>query len=405
MSSIFIRKFKSVGIKGISEYVELDFSPNGSRDNVENIEDFDLKRIHKDFSALKQVIFLGLNAAGKSSILTAIKDFFLLLCEPSAWKEIVENDRNIFLETPIKFEVEFVMKDQVIGDVWKYIINLEYLNGKFVYENVDYQIAKTTTASEIKNLYQVKNEVLTIGGKEESKNFNNEVTFFSYIRNGLFVNKELAQEMEIHTSNFRKILIHQRIHMEKEMSDILSVNVKKNDELLKKLSSLLELFDENITGIKKDDLNGTLKFVVKQGQNKKEIPFQTVFKKGLFSTGTQLAFNLIQDMEIAYEGNSIVLLDEFGKSVHDGLFTILYEILRESKSQIFLATHNPHILETFIRNDQIFNISKNSSLKFERLDSLNIENRSLTMENVVKHLKNNPSVDKARRFIKVINEK
>lgn len=405
---MYIKKVGFSGIKGIENYLELDFTPNNDKFCSENTEDFGLKRNASEFKILKQIGFIGLNSSGKSSILTGIDYAINLLTDPYNYLHNLLKDKNIFVDNKHKFSLEVVFKPiSSKSSVIKYFIDYEIDNGKFVSEKVDFISATSTLLSKKENLYSSHDGTIHFGKSPNLiMNFNNKNSFMFAIISGMLIDEKLKEMFSEHIDYFKNISTYTRIHMKKEVNDILSIQLQKDKLYEKKMSYLLSIFDPMIKNIKLDLVTNKHALVFEKREKTISIPIHEVLSNEIFSTGTHLSFGIMNDIIKAYNGNDIIILDELGKSIHDGLFINIFEMLRQSKSQIIFATHNSELFETFIRNDQLFNIqiNENKEISVKRFDELDISNRSMTKNNVSHHLKNHPDPESLLKIFEVLNE-
>lgn len=405
---MYIKKVGFSGIKGVENFLELDFTPNNDKFCSENFEDFGLKRNAAEFKILKQIGFIGLNSSGKSSVLTGIDYAINLLTNPYEYLKSLTRDKNIFVDDKHKFSLEIVFKSISNKNiVIKYFIEYEIKEGNFISEKVDFITATATLLSKRENLYSSNNGIIRFGQSPNlTLHFNTKNSFMFAIISGMLIDEHLKSLFSEHVEYFKKISTYTRIHMKKEVEDILTIQLQNDKLYEKKMSYLLSIFDPMIRNIKLDAVTNKHTLFFEKNNKLLSIPFQEAMTNEIFSTGTHLSFGIMNDIIKAYTGNDIIILDELGKSIHDGLFINIFEMLRQSKSQILFATHNSELFETFIRNDQLFNIqiNENKEITVKRFDELDISNRSMTKNNVSHHLKNHPDPESLLKIFEVLNE-
>lgn len=389
---MFIRKIKISQIKAITKPIELDFTPTADETYPENIETFGLTRNKKDFSALKQIGFIGSNASGKTSVLIGIFHALGIVANPQFIQTLNVN-KNIFSEDPFEFSFEIVEKPKNGKNlVEKYIMEYTFNNGVFTKEKLCIQSATKTTKTEIKEIYRFENEQVFIGGKLSKLNHNPINSIFYLIVTGS-AHKDLLNafgdsKMYTQINIYGESLFETQIQLLR--NGAITIPVKEEDRLL--LVKLLQLFDNKITNITRNVM-GNIEIHNEFDGNKYK--YNLMDAPAYMSTGTIKALVNFKTLMAAKMKNDIILFDELGKSIHTGLFTAYLEIFKHSRGQFIFTTHNESLFKQSLRSDQIFNVSsRKGSIKISRISSANIDKRYITMKKVNIEMRNKPSLDK-----------
>ena len=384
-----IRKISFNGMGVYREKQEFDFTPVSGNGIVDNLETFGLERNIPDFSAYKQIVFVGRNASGKTSTLMGIAFALGLLAEPMRYAAGLQRIRNAFSTAdPINVKMEIVTngngKDSLVD---KYLIEYTLDSGSFVYESVKFASAKKTTKTEYVELYKYKNGHFYFEGQKTALQHNPLSSFFSLLRSG-FVIKEFQKIIKRHPI-FRLLNTKNEFETRGNIFEALEFpKLQEHKELFKKL---LERVDPNIKDIFVDQ-EGQINVKIANNGDIEKVKGPQVFD--MISNGTSLFLRSIKFIVSGfYEGN-ITLFDEFGKSIHGGLISLFFEVFKRSKNQTILTTHSEDIFKQNIRFEQIFNIkNKDGNISVERMSDYDIDSRNRSIKAIRRELDNEPSSD------------
>ena len=408
---MYVRKLKFNGIKGIKNQLEIDLSPTNLKMHKDNIEDFGLKRNKKDFSVLKQVIFTGLNASGKTSILHGLVTTFDIIANPSIGMQSFAKNKNSFLNNkPFSVLMEIVQKSESEKFlVEKYVIEYTLQNNKFIYEKLTKSRATKFKVQLNEEIYKFEKDVLYLHEKRTNLKHNPLFSIFSLIRMGSAnedVFGSITQENFFRKFNiFYSSLFEPHVQMLQDLGNLkIGVYQLKNEQDL--LVKFLRVFDESILDYQVN-INSypSINVINKLDGSTTSIPFERF--GDFLSSGTYSAYVNFKSIIFGLKNKSVVVFDEFAKDVHAGLTRIYFEIIRKLKSQVWITTHNPQIFKQKIRKDQFYNISidkKNGNAILKRFsdENLELDARHISLKTVLSTLDETPDGSKVAELYNAI---
>lgn len=322
---------------------------------------------------LKNLLILGPNGSGKTSLLNALSLMKYLVIRGGTRSVTEQLQYNPFLfdTNTQKKDTEFGIRISIQNQIFDY--SFKY-NSKIVdYEKLSLisKTGKEETYFERKNKeFIVKSDKLT---SAEAKVRENALFLFTAQENNDKVASQVYRWFD------KDLLI---VGSQLDIPDYLR-RLMENPELKNEMVAFLECADLNIKDItvrqiavKPDEFSAQIakKFNISIPEKHSEIfTLHTTFKNGeaigknelplqLESVGTRRIFYII--LTIIYsqlQGNSkTLLIDEFDNSLHSKLARMLIKIfnLEQSKNQYILTTHNVDLLDDDIRVDQMLLMEK-----------------------------------------------
>ena len=322
---------------------------------------------------LKNLLILGPNGSGKTSLLNALSlmKYLVIRGGTRAVTEQLQYNPFLFDTNTQKKDTEFGIRISVQDQIFDY--SFKY-NSKIVdYEKLSLisKTGKEETYFERKNKeFIVKSDKLT---SAEAKVRENALFLFTAQENNDPVASQVYKWFD------KDLLI---VGSQLDIPDYLR-RLLENSELKDEMVSFLECADLNIKDItvrqiavKPDELSAQIakRFNISIPEKHSEIfTLHTTFKNGkaigkselplqLESVGTRRIFYIM--LTIIYsqlQGNSkTLLIDEFDNSLHSELARTLIKIfyLEQSKNQYILTTHNVDLLDDDIRVDQMLLMEK-----------------------------------------------
>ena len=349
---MYLRKLSFKGIKGAYKEFKIDFIPDNTDDTFySNIEFFNLNKHKYEFGVLKQIALMGLNASGKTTTLIGANTGISLLSDPILFGRELGRLVNIFNKEPLEWKYEYVtMKNDVVT---KYNIEIEWMQGRFIKEKVEYTQTDDKVIKPKKVLYELLSDnEIKIGDKIFNHNSMN--SLYSLVRNGQII-PEINSIMEDHNGLFLNIKC--LLYYSSEFSNMpLTFFVPPNNKLGDAYLSILREFDSNIVNYQRNTM-GEVEFIMQSSKGEeisvswRDIP--EYFSKGTMSFITNSQF-LLQSL-FNNEKNTYTF-DEVDSSVHSGLFRLIFELMRSSNAQYIFTTHSLDVLKFNLRKDQIIQI-------------------------------------------------
>ena len=256
---MYLRKFSFRGIKGAYKEFEIDFIPDKTDSSFSsNIEFFDLDKDKYEFGVLKQIALIGLNASGKTSALIGANTGISLLSDPILFGRALGKLVNIFNKESLEWKYEYVTRSNDI--VTKYNIEIEWMQGRFIKEKVEYTQTDDKVIKPKKVLYELlDNNKVKIGRK--TFDHNNINSLYSLVRNGQII-PEINSIMEKHNELFLNIKC--LLYYSSEFSNIpITFFIPPDNKLGDAYLSILREFDSNIVNYKRES-NGRSRIYSKE---------------------------------------------------------------------------------------------------------------------------------------------
>ena len=330
---------------------------------------------HQNPQLLKNLLILGPNGSGKTSLLNGLRLMKLLVLHGGT-RSVTENLRY----NPFLFDVTSKNKDTEFGV--RISIQNQIYDYSFKYNSkvVDYEkLSLITKAGKEKIYFERKNKDFTVKNEKlesaEGKVRENALFLFTAQEN----NDEISSKVY---KWFDKDLLIIRSRL--EIPEYL-IRLMENEELKNEMVSFLQCADFNIKDInlrqiavKTDDFSAHLAKTLNISIPEKQYELFTIhtsFKNNkpvgqselplqLESVGTRRIFYIM--LTVIYSqlhGNSkTLLIDEFDNSLHSELASTLIKIFNseQSQNQYILTTHNVELLDDDIRVDQMLLMEKNA---------------------------------------------
>ena len=328
---------------------------------------------HQNPQLLKNLLILGPNGSGKTSLLNGLRLMKLLVLHGGT-RSVTENLRY----NPFLFDVTSKNKDTEFGV--RISIQNQIYDYSFKYNSkvVDYEkLSLITKAGKEKIYFERKNKDFTVKNEKlesaEGKVRENALFLFTAQEN----NDEISSKVY---KWFDKDLLIIRSRL--EIPEYL-IRLMENEELKNEMVSFLQCADFNIKDInlrqiavKTDDFSAHLAKTLNISIPEKQYELFTIhtsFKNNkpvgqselplqLESVGTRRIFYIM--LTVIYSqlhGNSkTLLIDEFDNSLHSELASTLIKIFNseQSQNQYILTTHNVELLDDDIRVDQMLLMGK-----------------------------------------------
>lgn len=404
---MYIRKIKISNIRGINGELDLDFIPTQDRTYQSNIEDFGLEKNKTEFNALKQIALLGKNASGKSSVLEGIVIAFGLGVDSFNYVRFLPVAKNLASDGPFNFSFEIVGKPKHSKNlVEKYVYSYTFDKGIFIKEKLERQTATKTSRKELEEVFRVENNELFLNNKKTNIRHNGIASIMTLLRNG-GINPDIIKAFK-GSSFYNQIFIFFESMLKATfplmgtVSALAPPETKGQKELYMKF---LKMFDKNIVDVRKDSMG---KYNVYCKTKNSEFSYPLNRAESFMSAGTITGLLALRTLINGMITKNIIVYDELGKSIHEGLFVALFEIFKISlKSQFIFSTHQSQIFKQSIRMDQIFNVSSNDGkINVKRISDIDdkLDKRYINVAKVNKILNNTPTFEEFNEVIGLVED-
>ena len=321
---------------------------------------------------LKTVGIYGANAAGKSSVIKAIR-----ACVGMIFSSHNYNENTSFAFTPFKFGG--------IGKPSTFFI-------RFLLNDIEYEYSFELTQVEIlkENLFYYPNGRRSlVFSRDETKGPDKKdiYTFRSTIRRPmdvaantskktLFVSRASQMDRDIAKDVFRyfnerfilnyfgynSFSIEQLLKENKERfldvlriadSDIIRIDSHHETKLLS--TAVYDPTDNQLLSV--EDIQKPQLVITTYHKNNPEIPFNFFTEE---SAGTQRLFEMMLTILDIVKNNKILLIDEIETQLHIKLVEYIISLFNKSEAaQLIYTTHNTHLLKNnMLRKDQIYFVNK-----------------------------------------------
>lgn len=350
-------KIKNIG--GIKEMIDMNFiSKSRNREDTKTC----IKTPDGIFIN-KQIVFIGSNASGKSSILRAIAEIGDFICATLYRKKILENIENTddIVELKRFFAQMSVIKQNVNALEQNSFFQADMFirsedgdtTGYYKYElEFDSNMEKDGVIKELLTYRPTYNskKVITV---VETKNIKeSQVGYLSLYANnlGLGINKtKYINTFVNHYTKFSTFIQASSFQFEFD-SDILNWSKSKPQEVL----ALVRIFDKNITEIE----------IMKGKYNRDMVYFLTETNQKLeyddLSNGTRKMLVVIYQILKTIKANGVCLIDEIEMGLYKELVTLILKTfyMEDNFSQILFTSNYPEIIDENFKFDQVFCLKK-----------------------------------------------
>jgi AAA15 family ATPase/GTPase len=343
-------------------------------------------------SLVKSKVIFGPNASGKSNLVKAMAAFFTIIRQSFKDENILQQaltpfmlDAEAFLE-PSYFQIQFRLDDRNYR--YGFEANAKEIVSEWLFSSDDrgheaYHFKRERDQMEV-NPRTFKEAVRLAGDKGEDMlpYYRPNVLFFTLLAAN---NRPLSAKINQYFSN------HYAIYSGVDESSIAAIAMESllNAEMHSKIVEVLKRSDTGIEGLElveipENRLNNASIDLYQKLKSEGKSPMAVVTKRTTYNTqinqnveiffpiseesyGTQKMFWLSPFLINTLENGGILVIDEFGSSLHVRLIRAILDLFHSKSTnplhaQLIVATHDTHLLDQSVfRRDQIAFIDKNKS--------------------------------------------
>lgn len=350
-------KIKNIG--GIKEMIDLNFISK-SRNREES------KTCVKTPDGIfinKQIVFIGSNASGKSSILRAIGevgDFILATIYRKKILENIENNDDIIELKKFLTQISVIKQNVNNYDEPSFFQADMFINGEgetttgyYKYElEFDKNMEKNGVIREILTYRPTYNskKVTIITDKENIKE--SQVGYLNLYANNLGVDLDKKKYIDTFVDHYTKFSTFiQANSFQFEMDNDILEWIKSNP---KEVLELVKIFDRNIIDVE----------IVKNKFDREVIYFITDMQQKLeyddLSNGTRKMLVVIYEILKTIKSNGVCLIDEIEMGLYKELVSLILKTfyLEDNFSQLIFTSNYPEIIDEKFKFDQVFCLKK-----------------------------------------------
>lgn len=403
-------KIKNIG--GIKELVDMNFISKAR--NKEQLNT--CIKTPDDIYINKQVVFIGSNASGKSSVLKAIAGIGNFICAPIYRKRILEDiEANDNLSELKKFLTQLsIIKRNINATNEKSYFEADMFisskdpstTGYYKYQlDFDNNIENDGVISEIltyRASYKSKKETVIV---KKNNVKDSHVGYLYLYANNLGTDEKIIKhvnEFVRHYTKFSSFI--QASSFEFDIDRAIVEWVKKQpNEVIK----LVNIFDKNIDSVE----------IIKEKNEREIIYFKTKDNMKLsyddLSNGTKKMLVVIYQILQTVKENGVCLIDEIEMGLYKELVNLILRIfyIKNNYSQIIFTSNYPEIIDNKFKYDQVFCLKKEyDTTKITRLMDYTLEDgkkmrvdMSLAKAYANGKISLHPSKENIEEFVKNIN--
>lgn len=351
-------KIKNIG--GIKELIDMNFICKSR--NKEDLES--CIKTDDGIYVNKQIVFIGSNSSGKTSILKAISEIGNFICAVIYRKKILETLENSddvidvrkFLsqmsvikqninnqEETSYFEADMYIKGHDCNTTGYYKYELEFD------KNIETQGALKEILTYRKS-YKSKKEKIIIN-KQEIKE--SQVGYLWLYGNNMNIDKDIFEYVNVfvnHYTKFSTFIQADSFEFEMDMPIIEWINKNSKDVV-----KLVNLFDKNIRDveIKKDiKTHRQIAYFITEMGNR--------LQYDELSNGTRKMLIVIYKIIQTVKSNGVCLIDEIEMGLYKELVNFILKTfyIEKNYSQLIFTSNYPEIIDKKFKYDQIFCLTK-----------------------------------------------
>ena len=404
-------KIKNIG--GIKEEIDMNFiSKSRNKETLESCI-----KTEDDIYINKQIVFIGSNSSGKTSILKAISEIGNFICAVIYRKKFLETIENKdYIGDIRRFLTQMSVIKQNINckEETSYFEADMYIKGKddnttgyYKYElEFDKDIEIKGALKEIltyRKTYRSKKEKIIINkqGIKESQ-----VGYIWLYGNNMDIDKDIFEYVNMfvnHYTKFSTFIQADSFEFEMDMPIIDWINKNPKDVI-----NLVKIFDKNITEveIKKDiKTHRQIAFFITETGDK--------LQYDELSNGTRKMLVVIYKIIQTVKSNGVCLIDEIEMGLYKELVNFILKIfyIEKNYSQLIFTSNYPEIIDEKFKYDQIFCLTKEyDTTKVTKLMDYKFDGKKVRVDmNLSKAYKGgkitlHPSEEKIDEFIKYITK-
>lgn len=331
----------------------------------------------------------GANASGKSNLLLAFEALRHVACVSG---DLKDGDKISCYEpfllsadtknSPVSFEIEFITNEKQ-----RFLYSISFNETKIIQESLDFYPTRQKA-----NLFNRKEngswKDVTFGANYKGGNKK-----FAFFKNNSYLSKagNSADSPEIIRAVFN-YLWRSIFHLGADQK-VQVIDWRKDEKLIKDISSILEKVDTGISGLEfKETDTSKIQFPKSMPESMKKKILETEKMKPIFlhkgedsilekfteemeSSGTIKLFNTLPMLLETFKDGGVLILDELDNSFHPHIAELIIQlfndpILNRNNAQLIFSTHNINLMShQLMRRDQIWFTQKfEGATTFESLD-------------------------------------